>query len=110
MVITLFCLIRASARATFAGLFVWLAEPARSLAPHFDGAHFSSSGLSDTGPFRVWVPAGPANASTAAITIALAMTLRLMDISSVGWLRAGCDVSRRSRAPRIAGCSAMALG
>src|SRR4029450_1635164 len=85
MVITLFCLMMANARAPFAVLLVWLAEPARSVAPHLDGAHFSSRGLSETGPFSVWVPAGPANASTAAITTALAMTGRFMDISLRKW-------------------------
>jgi hypothetical protein len=43
----------ASARAMFAELLVWLAEPARSCAPHLDGAHFSSRGLSETGHFNV---------------------------------------------------------
>src|SRR5262249_13756327 len=54
----------ASARMMFAEFFVWLAEPARSLAPHLDGAHFSSMGLSDTGPFKVCATAKPVSAAT----------------------------------------------
>src|SRR5437773_1568787 len=68
MVIDLFCLIVASARAMFAELLVWFADPARSLAPHLDGAHFSSSGLSETGPFSVWASELPAKITSSAIS------------------------------------------
>src|SRR5262245_227949 len=53
----------------FAELFVWFAEPARSFGPHFDGAQFSVSGLSDTGPFSVCVSAGTARASSSATAV-----------------------------------------
>src|SRR5262245_58414275 len=57
----------ASAFAMFAELLVWLAEPARSFGPHFEGAQFSVSGLSDTGPFSVCVSAGTARPSRSAM-------------------------------------------
>src|SRR5215467_8720087 len=63
----LFCLMVASAFAMFAELLVWLAEPARSFGPHFEGAQFSVSGLSDTGPFSVCVSAGTARPSRSAM-------------------------------------------
>src|SRR5438093_7695352 len=52
----------------FAELLVWFADPARSLAPHLDGAHFSSSGLSETGPFSVWAPELPEKIESSAIS------------------------------------------
>src|SRR6267143_2668846 len=82
MVIALFCLMVASARAMCAELFVWLAEPARSLAPHLDGAHFSSKGLSETGPFNVCATASAANASRSTVRTALPMMECLIEISS----------------------------
>src|SRR5215813_10355216 len=81
MVMALFCFTVARARAMFAELLVWFAEPARSCAPHFDGAHFSSMGLSDTGPFKVWAEAATAKESRIAARTAERMTECLMDIS-----------------------------
>src|SRR5215475_3105922 len=81
MVMALFCFTVARARAMFAELLVWFAEPARSCAPHFDGAHFSSMGLSDTGPFKVWAEAAAATASRIAARTAERTTQCLMDIS-----------------------------
>src|SRR5215470_10292281 len=81
MVMALFCFTVARARAMFAELLVWFAEPARSCAPHFDGAHFSSMGLSDTGPFKVWAEAATAKDSRIAERTAERMTECLMDIS-----------------------------
>src|SRR5262249_60924521 len=81
MVMALFCLIVARAFTIFAELLVWFAEPARSCAPHFDGAHFSSMGLSDTDPFRVWAEAVAAKESRIAARTAEPTTECLMDIS-----------------------------
>src|SRR5215471_18974997 len=81
MVMALFCFTVARARAMFAELLVWFAEPARSCAPHFDGAHFSSMGLSDTGPFKVCAEAAAAKDSRIAARTAEWMTECLMDIS-----------------------------
>src|SRR5215831_4537028 len=84
MVMDLFCFTVARARAMFAELLVWFAEPARSCAPHFDGAHFSSRGLSDTGPFNVWGEAMTGKASRIATRTAERTMQYLMDISSSG--------------------------
>src|SRR5262249_29233379 len=81
MVMALFCFTVARARAMFAELLVWFAEPARSCAPHFDGAHFSSMGLSDTGPFKVWAEAAAAKDSRIAARTAERTMECLMDIS-----------------------------
>ena len=50
-----------------AGFFVWLAEPALSSAPHFEGAQFSVEGLSDYGPGRTWAKAELARATEIAL-------------------------------------------
>src|SRR5215469_721239 len=81
MVMALFCFTVARARAMFAELLVWFAEPARSCAPHFDGAHFSSIGLSDTGPFKVWAEAAAAKDNRIAARTVERTTECLMDIS-----------------------------
>src|SRR5262249_50225691 len=98
MVMALFCLTVARARAMLAELFVWFAEPARSCAPHFDGAHFSSMGLSDTGPFNVWAKAVVAKASRIAVRTAKRRMQCLMEMSSPG----GGGPGRLAGAP---GCS-----
>src|SRR5215467_12253947 len=95
MVMALFCFTVARARAMFAELLVWFAEPARSCAPHFDGAHFSSMRLSDTGPFNVWAEAVVAKARRIAARTAERTMQCLMYISSF----AGCE-ARRYRARR----------
>src|SRR5262245_36469245 len=82
MVIALFCLMVASARATLAGLLVWLAEPARSVAPHLDGAHFSFRGLSETGPLSVWAIAPPPNARSITARITRPTMACRMDVAS----------------------------
>src|SRR2546425_5663827 len=92
----------ASARAMFAEFFVWLAEPARSFAPQLDGAHFSSKGLSETGPFNVCATASAANASSSTVRTALPMIECLMQISSArtverpGNVRLWRDTNRRA--------------
>ena len=50
-----------------AGFFVWLAEPALSSAPHFEGAQFSVKGLSDDGPGRTCANAELARATAIAL-------------------------------------------
>src|SRR5215510_9996553 len=100
MVMALFCLIVARAFTMFAELLVWFAEPARSCAPHFDGAHFSSMGLSDTDPFRVWAEAVAAKESRIAARTAEPTTECLMDISfsaGVSGRRYRARPRRRSR-------------
>src|SRR5215470_5578358 len=92
MVMALFCFTVARARAMFAELLVWFAEPARSCAPHFDGAHFSSMGLSDTGPFKVWAEALVAKDSRIAARTAERTMECLMDISS-SWGVSGQNIS-----------------
>src|SRR2546428_4240014 len=82
----------ASARAMFAAFFVWLAEPARSFAPHLDGAHFSSRGLSETGPFNVCATARAANASRSTVRTALPMIECLIEISSARTVERPGDV------------------
>src|SRR5215813_12086663 len=106
MVIALFCLIVARARAMFAEFAVWFADPARSVAPHLDGAHFSVRGLSDTGPPSVWARANPATVSGITASTAFRTMECLIDISSV-WLVGG-QVDRipmRARGGRGAGAT-----
>ena len=64
------CLTVASARLMCAGFLVWLAEPALSSAPHFEGAQFSVKGLSSEGPERngFWANAGLAKTTAIAVT------------------------------------------
>src|SRR5690349_18687934 len=72
MVMDLNCLTVPSARLIFAEFLVWLALPALSSAPHFDGHQFSVHGASLTGPFNgcPCAIAEPANAaSTTPVTI-----------------------------------------
>src|SRR5437667_10633693 len=82
----------ASARAMFAAFFVWLAEPARSFAPHLDGAHCSSRGLSETGPFNVCATARAANASRSTVRTALPIIECLIEISSARTVEGPGDV------------------
>ena len=60
------CLTASSARLMWAGFFVWLAEPALSCAPHFEGAQFSVKGLSADGPGSVCANAELAQVMTIA--------------------------------------------
>src|SRR5215472_15227171 len=96
MVMALFCFTVARARAMLAELLVWFAEPARSCAPHFDGAHFSSMGLSDTGPFKVWAETVATKASRIAATTAEWTMECLMDISFYAGV-SGREISWGSR-------------
>src|SRR5215470_11965298 len=105
MVMALFCFTVARARAMFAELLVWFAEPARSCAPHFDGAHFSSMGLSDTGPFKVWAEAATAKERRIAARTAERMTECLMDISFCRGERPGDIVRVHGGGPRNRGTS-----
>src|SRR5262245_37109547 len=98
IVIDLFCLMVASARMMFAESFVWLAEPARSFAPHLDGAYFSSIGLSDTGPFSVCATAKPASAATATSnTTRTTLTTRACLIGRLLWVETVWSESRLLR-------------
>src|SRR6476620_1396012 len=64
-----------SARLMLAEFLVWLALPALSSAPHFDGHQFSVHGASLTGPLIACAIAEPANAaSTTPATIDSFMT------------------------------------
>src|SRR5262249_13264140 len=94
----------ASARAMFAELLVWLADPARSVAPHFEGAHFSSRGLSETGPFSVCATANPAKLSRIAISPAMRMMECLIDISSL-WMVGGQAARSRCRHGDLVGAA-----
>src|SRR5215471_17709502 len=75
MVIDLYCLTKLRARLMLSGFLVWLALPALSSAPHFEGAQFSVSGLSLTGPFMVCAPALPTPRHAAATATAIALVL-----------------------------------
>ena len=66
----------------WAEFFVWLAEPALSSAPHFEGAQFSVKGLSAEGPGRNGFWANAELAKT--IAIAAARIGSLMAASSLG--------------------------
>src|SRR5262245_47822697 len=82
-VMDLNCLTVPSARLMFSELLEWLADPARSSLPHFEGAQFSLKGFSAAGPGRNCADALPAKASR----IVLARSGSLIAISS---LRLGC--------------------
>src|SRR5262245_29513027 len=91
------CLTVPSARLMFSEFLEWLAEPARSSLPHFEGAQFSVKGFSATGPGKNWADAEPPKA----IRIELARMEHLIAKFLPMWLRAIAINAQRRARPRF---------